>query len=99
MPESEFKLIDRPLQKGDICKRSYDDVQSAVVTDVQTRFKVSHAVTSTVLDDWKTMDDVKDFDDIGVGDFVEYNGWIGQAQDVRTVIMTCALSLNHYIVL
>ncbi|THH08339.1 hypothetical protein EW145_g2772 [Phellinidium pouzarii] len=81
LPESDFKLIDRPMQAGDICKRRYEDVQSAVVTNVDVKFKVSHAVSGLELDEWKTINDVKEFDDIAVGDFVEYNDWIGQVQD------------------
>ena len=30
------------------------------------------------------MDDVKEFDDIAVGDFVVYDDWIGQIQEVRS---------------
>ena len=86
LPESDFRLIDRPMQPGDICKRSYEGVQSAVVTNVDIRFKVSHAISGSRLEEWKTMDDVKEFDDITIGDFVECNGWIGQVQDVRTFL-------------
>lgn len=35
--------------------------------------------------EWKTVDDVKEFDDIAVGDFVLYNDWVGQIQEVRLV--------------
>ncbi|KAI5120830.1 hypothetical protein M0805_007017 [Coniferiporia weirii] len=80
LPESDFKLIDRPMQAGDICKRRFEDVQSAVVTNVDVKFKVSHAVSGHRLDEWKTVNDVKEFDDIAVGDFVAYNDWIGQVQ-------------------
>lgn len=95
LPESDFKLIDRPMQTGDVCKRSYDDVQSAVVANVDINFRVSHAVSGQWLDGWKKMDDVKEFDDVTVGDFVECNGWIGQIQDVR--ISLSALQWHSYI--
>ena len=85
LPESSLKLLDRPLQTGDLCKRRYEDVQAAVVTRVNVRFKLSHAVTGQVLDEWMTMDRIKDNDDIAVGDFVACDDWIGQIQSVSLV--------------
>ncbi|KAL5534072.1 hypothetical protein ACEPAG_533 [Sanghuangporus baumii] len=95
LPESSFRLIDRPFQTGDICKRSFEDVQSAVVTDVHVRFKVAHAVSGIKLEDWKSVDDIKEFDDIAVGDFVVYNDWVGQIQEFfdESVIQTSDGSL------
>ncbi|EJD03783.1 uncharacterized protein FOMMEDRAFT_139931 [Fomitiporia mediterranea MF3/22] len=95
LPESCFKLIDRPMQAGDVCKRRYEDVQSAVVTRAEVKFKLSHAISGAKLEDWKTVDDVKDFDDIAVGDFVVYDDWIGQIQEFfdESIIQTSDGSL------
>ncbi|KAL5535685.1 hypothetical protein ACEPAF_3779 [Sanghuangporus sanghuang] len=99
LPESSFRLLDRPMQAGDLCKRSFEDVQSAVVTDVHVRFKgslkVAHAVSRIKLEDWKSVDDIKEFDDIAVGDFVVYNDWVGQIQEFfdESVIQTSDGSL------
>lgn len=34
------------------------------------------------------MGDIKEFDDIAVGDFVVYNDWVGQVQDVRILLLS-----------
>ncbi|KAH8120020.1 hypothetical protein DFH11DRAFT_1557864 [Phellopilus nigrolimitatus] len=82
LPESDFKLIDRPMQPGDVCKRRYEDMQSAVVTSVNIKFKGAHAVSGQKWDEWKTVNDIKEINDIAVGDFVAYNDWVGQVQDL-----------------
>lgn len=82
LPESEFTLVDRPLQPGDVCKRRIEDLQSAVVMNANVKFKVQHAISRQKLDDWKTLADVKCFEDVTVGCYVAYNDWIGQIQEV-----------------
>lgn len=94
LPESEFTLVDRPMQIGDIVKRRTEDLQSAVVTSVSVRFKVAHAVSGRKLDEWKTMSDVKALEEIQVGDYVAYNDWIGQIQDVSEVLDCVGVKLK-----
>lgn len=82
LPESQVELLDRPLQTGDICKRKHDDVQSAVVTKSEVTFKVSHAVNGQTLDQRFTLADIEEDEDVAVGDFVVYDDWVGQVQNV-----------------
>lgn len=91
LPESAVELVDRSLQVGDICKRRHDDVQSAVVTKAEVTFKLSHAISDRILDERFTLADIKEDEDVAVGDFVVYDDWIGQVQNVRTIFLCMAL--------
>lgn len=82
LPDSSLELLDRTLQAGDICKRRHDDVQSAVVTKTEVAFKVSHAISQRLLDERFTLSDIKEDEDVAIGDFVVYDDWIGQVQNV-----------------
>ena len=81
LPESDFILVDRHFLIGDICKRSFEDVQSAIVTSVDVKFQVAHAISGAHAEGWKTVEDVQDLFDVSNGDYVEYDDWIGQVTD------------------
>ncbi|KAF9015536.1 hypothetical protein BDQ17DRAFT_1341239 [Cyathus striatus] len=78
LQESELRLVDRTLQPGDYCKRTVDDVRSAVVTQLKVRARLQHVVTGESLDGWYTVNDVVQRSDAEVGDYVLYEDWVGQ---------------------
>ncbi|KNZ75661.1 putative ubiquitin-conjugating enzyme E2 23 [Termitomyces sp. J132] len=78
LPESELRLIDRSIQPGDFCKKSIDDVQSGVVTNVLVKGRIEHVISGEPVEGWKTLDDVQTRLDAEIGDYVIYDDWIGQ---------------------
>ncbi|KAG6878620.1 hypothetical protein C0993_001143 [Termitomyces sp. T159_Od127] len=78
LPESELSLIDRSIQPGDFCKRSIDDVQSGVVTNVHVRGRMQHVISGESVEEWKTLDDLEARLDAEIGEYVVYDDWIGQ---------------------
>lgn len=78
LPESMFTLVDRMFQPGDLCKKSINDVQSGVVTSVDVRARLDHAISGEHVPGWKTMDDIESPADVDIGDYVTYDHWIGQ---------------------
>lgn len=78
LPESDLRLVDRSLQPGDYCKRSFDDVRAGVVTNIKVKGRLSHAISSEKVDGWWTLDELEDRSDAEIGDYVSYDDWIGQ---------------------
>lgn len=78
LPESEFTLVDRSFQPGDLCKRSIDDVRSGVVTGVDVQAKLAHAVSDEPVEGWKSIHDLKRSDTAEIGDYVLCDDWVGQ---------------------
>jgi len=78
LPESEFTLVDRMFQPGDLCKRSIDDVRSGVITSVDVKGRLEHAISGGPVPDWKSMNDIETPADVDIGDYVAYDNWIGQ---------------------
>lgn len=78
LPESHFRLLDRGLQPGDYCKRSFDDTQAGVVTNIHVKAKIAHAISAEQVDGWWSTDDLEDKADAEVGDYVAFDDWIGQ---------------------
>lgn len=78
LPESELRLIDRNIQPGDFCKRSIDDVQSGVVTDIHVRGRIQHVISGESVEEWKALDDFEARLYAEIGDYVVYDNWIGQ---------------------
>jgi len=78
LPESELQLLDRTLQPGDYCKRSFDDVRAGVVTNIKVKGRIAHAVSAEKVDGWRTLEDVDDRADAEIGDYLVYDDWIGQ---------------------
>ncbi len=78
LPESDLRLVDRSLQPGDYCKRSFDDVRAGVVTNIKVKGRLSHAISSEKVDGWWTLDGLEDRSDAEIGDYVSYDDWIGQ---------------------
>ncbi|KAG6821345.1 hypothetical protein H0H93_014142, partial [Arthromyces matolae] len=81
LPESELTLIDRSIQPGDFCKRSIDDFQSGVVTNVHVKGRVEHVISGETVEGWKTVDDLETRLDAEIGDYVIHDDWIGQLFD------------------
>ena len=82
LPETDFVLSDRLFQLGEFCKASINDVASAVVTNVNMRIRVAHAVSGEELPGWHTLDEFAPRP-ADVGEYLVYNDWVGQ---VRTPI-------------
>jgi ubiquitin-conjugating enzyme E2 O len=80
LPESEFTLVDRMFQPGDLCKRSIDDVRSGVITSVDVKGRLEHAISGDPVPDWKSMNDIETPADVDIGDYVAYDNWIGQVR-------------------
>ena len=80
LPESEFTLVDRMFQPGDLCKRSIDDVRSGVITSVDVKGRLEHAISGEPVPDWKSMNDIETPADVDIGDYVAYDNWIGQVR-------------------
>ncbi|EIM92129.1 uncharacterized protein STEHIDRAFT_47908 [Stereum hirsutum FP-91666 SS1] len=85
LPESMFTLVDRMFQPGDLCKKSINDVQSGVVTSVDVRARLDHAISGEHVPGWKTMDDIESPADVDIGDYVTYDHWIGQLFDEAVI--------------
>ncbi|KAI9513052.1 hypothetical protein F5148DRAFT_463736 [Russula earlei] len=82
LPESEFTLVDRMFQPGDLCKRSIDDVRSGVITSVDVKGRLEHAISGEPVPDWKSMNDIETPADVDIGDYVAYDNWIGQVVEL-----------------
>lgn len=82
LPESSLTLVDRIFQPGDLCKKSIDDVQSGVITSVDVKARLEHAVTGESVPGWKSMSDIESPADVDVGDYVTYDHWIGQVSSI-----------------
>ena len=80
LPESEFTLVDRMFQPGDLCKRSIDNVRSGVITSVDVKGRLEHAISGEPVLDWKSMNDIETPADVDIGDYVAYDNWIGQVR-------------------
>ncbi|KAG6911555.1 hypothetical protein DXG01_011857 [Tephrocybe rancida] len=78
LPESELRLVDRSIQPGDFCKRTIDDVQSGVVTNVHVKGRMEHVISGELVEGWKTVEDLETRLDAEIGDYVVYDDWIGQ---------------------
>ncbi|KAI0041793.1 hypothetical protein FA95DRAFT_1584625 [Auriscalpium vulgare] len=85
LPESEFRLVDRMFQPGDLCKRKIDDVHSGVITSVEVKGRLEHAISGEPVPGWRGMADVESPADIDIGDYVAYDNWIGQLFDEAVV--------------
>ncbi|KAH9082216.1 hypothetical protein EDB83DRAFT_2503321 [Lactarius deliciosus] len=85
LPESEFTLVDRMFQPGDLCKRSIDDVRSGVITSVDVKGRLEHAISGESVPNWKSMNDIEIPADVDIGDYVAYDNWIGQLFDEAVV--------------
>ncbi|KAI0257678.1 hypothetical protein BJV78DRAFT_1164298 [Lactifluus subvellereus] len=85
LPESEFTLVDRMFQPGDLCKRSIDDVRSGVITSVDVKGRLEHAISGEPVLDWKSMNDIETPADVDIGDYVAHGNWIGQLFDEAVV--------------
>ncbi|RDB28833.1 putative ubiquitin-conjugating enzyme E2 24 [Hypsizygus marmoreus] len=77
LPEAELRLVDRTIPPGDFCKRTVDDVRSAVVTNVQVKGRIEHVISGDSLG-WRTLEDLDSRTGAEIGDYVVYDDWVGQ---------------------
>ena len=76
--QSALHLLDRTLQPGDYCKRSFDDVRAGVVTNIKVKGRVAHAISGAQVEGWLTLQDLEDRADAEIGDYVTFDDWVGQ---------------------
>ena len=83
--ESELVLKDRDFVKGDVIKRSLDQVESGVVMQVTTEVQLENCITGQVVADgqWVPMKKLASSLAMEPGDKVVYNNWLGTIKDVR----------------
>ncbi|KZT72795.1 hypothetical protein DAEQUDRAFT_722414 [Daedalea quercina L-15889] len=82
LPEAQLELVDRNYQPGDLLKRSVDDVVSGVVTGIEVKGRLEHAISDEPLHEWKTTSEVQTAIDVDMGDYVVYDDWIGQVVEM-----------------
>ncbi|KZT30709.1 hypothetical protein NEOLEDRAFT_1174097 [Neolentinus lepideus HHB14362 ss-1] len=82
LPEARFRLVDRTFVCGDLCKKRVEDMRSAVVVDVDVRFRLRHVVSGEEVPGWKSLGEVAYDVDMEVGDYVVCDDWIGQIAEM-----------------
>lgn len=82
LPESNFVLIDRSFQPGDLCKRSIDDVRSGVVTGVDIKARLVHAISGEPIEGWRSLHEFKKSTTTEIGDYVLCDDWVGQVRAI-----------------
>ncbi|GJJ10039.1 hypothetical protein Clacol_004265 [Clathrus columnatus] len=80
--ESDFDLVDRNFQIGDVCKKDIQAVESGVIVASEVQAKVSHVITHVPLEGWFESQRFETANDIFIGDFVVLDDWIGQIEDI-----------------
>lgn len=91
--ESDYYLVDRSLQPGDLVKRSVHDVQSGVVLESRVDVKLEHAVSMTQYAPWVSSEELENATEVYVGDYVIYDDWVGQVEEVRRPLGDAAVIL------
>ncbi|KAH9837167.1 uncharacterized protein C8Q71DRAFT_757052 [Rhodofomes roseus] len=82
LAESQLELVDRNYQPGDLLKCSIDDVASGVVTGIEVKGRLEHAISGEPLQEWKITSEVQTAIDVDMGDYVVYDDWIGQVVEM-----------------
>ncbi|KDQ63442.1 hypothetical protein JAAARDRAFT_169262 [Jaapia argillacea MUCL 33604] len=83
MPEIQLELMDRTFHVGDLAKRAVEEVKSGVVCGVKVECRLEHAISGEKLEGWwdggsLTEEGLMLRTDVDIGDYVEYDDWIGQ---------------------
>ncbi|KAG9019315.1 hypothetical protein FRB90_004028 [Tulasnella sp. 427] len=81
-PESDYYLIDRSLQPGDLVKRNVHDVQSGVVLETNVEVKLEHAVSQVQYGGWVAASELENTTEVYVGDYIIHNDWVGQVEEL-----------------
>jgi hypothetical protein len=97
VPESSFTLVDRSFQLGDLCKRSIDDVRSGVVTSVDVKARLAHAISDAPIEGWKSVDQFEKSTTAEIGDYVLNNDWVGQVGTYCLYLTTQYLTFTQVI--
>jgi ubiquitin-conjugating enzyme E2 O len=92
--ESDLRLVDRTLQPGDYCKRSFDDIRAGVVTNIRVKGRLVHAISGEKVEGWRTLEDLEDKADAEIGDYVAYDDWIGQVRRYLLIEETSILLIS-----
>lgn len=95
--ESDLRLVDRTLQPGDYCKRSFDDIRAGVVTNIRVKGRLVHAISGEKVEGWRTLEDLEDKADAEIGDYVAYDDWIGQVCRYLLIEETSILLISQII--
>lgn len=82
--ETDYYLVDRSMQPGDIVKRSVHDVQSGVILESKVEVKLEHAVSMAQYAGWVWSDELENATEVYIGDYVLYDDWVGQIEEVRS---------------
>ncbi|EPQ60517.1 hypothetical protein GLOTRDRAFT_135189 [Gloeophyllum trabeum ATCC 11539] len=82
LPEARCALVDRTFVCGDLAKRRVEDVRSAVVVDVDVRFRLRHVVSGEEVRGWRRLSELEWEVDMEVGDYVVCDNWIGQIAEM-----------------
>lgn len=84
IPESELVLRDRDFVRGDVVKRSLDQVESGVIMQVSTEVRLVNSITGEVVGEsqWIPMKKLASSLPLEPGDKVVYNNWLGTIKDV-----------------
>ena len=99
-PSLQMSISDLRSVREYLSQSCADEKEVLKVAHAVSGIKVRYACVRVVyahlfclrqLDDWKTTDDIKEFDDIAVGDFVVFDDWFGQIQEVRLDRGLCSL--------
>ncbi|KAJ7630782.1 hypothetical protein FB45DRAFT_916544 [Roridomyces roridus] len=78
LPERDLELVDRFFHRGDICRRSLDEVESGIVLRSRVNGRCEHVISKERIDGWTTLEQLSDRDYCEVGDLVAFDDWIGQ---------------------
>lgn len=92
--ESDYCLVDRSLQPGDLVKRSVHDVQSGVVVDARVEVKLEHAVSQAQYGGWVASLELENATEVYVGDYIIHDDWVGQVEEVR--LFNAYLVIHHH---
>lgn len=85
LPESEFELVDRVFQPGDVCKRDLQAVKAGVIIACEIEAILEHAVTGALLPNPIPSSALEPANEIFVGDFVVLDDWIGQVCQISLI--------------
>ncbi|KAJ7169729.1 hypothetical protein C8R46DRAFT_208451 [Mycena filopes] len=87
LPESDLILIDRTFHRGDLIKRSIDDVRSGVVLKSRVNGRCEHVISGERLEGYTTLEELSDRSYAEVGDYVTYDDWIGQVIELYDEVL------------
>lgn len=82
LPEAKLDLVDRMYQPGDLLKKSVDDVRAGIVTSLEIKGRLVHAISNEEVPGLKSSWEVDYVAEVEMGDFVVYDDWVGQVVEM-----------------